>query len=229
MYIDLGLAVACSAIVSFYFLERKDNSLKNFDEELIMPLPNRIIDEMIVNSAIRDRKIHINDVIDKDSVFKALYWLDRIVSIDDKEDIEMACRKPIELIISSRGGFIEQGLALVSKIESLKKLGYTIITTISGYAYSMGAIISIVGSKRQAYKYSRIMFHTLSAGTIDDLEHMERDVEDMQIVWKRIKEIIVSNTKISSETLDYYKERRKDMFLWSDSDGLNMGCVDFII
>jgi ATP-dependent Clp protease protease subunit len=199
------------------------------DEELMVAMPNRIIDEMIVNSAIRDRRIHINDVIDKDSIFKALYWLDRLVSIDEKEGLSIKERKSIELIINSRGGSVESGLALISKIESLKKLGYTIITTTSGYAYSMGAMIAIVGSIRQAYKYSRLMFHTLSAGSIGNLEEMERDIEDMQSVWKRIKEIIISNTKISEEQLDHFKERSKDMFLWCDTEGIELGCIDVIV
>jgi len=47
--------------------------------EILMP-QDKVIEEIKLNSFLRDRKVYINEEVDRDSMFKAVYFLDRIVS-----------------------------------------------------------------------------------------------------------------------------------------------------
>jgi len=187
-----------------------------------------LIEQMKISSAIKSRKIYIWEEIDRDSIFKANYWLDRIVSIDEKENIQMSKRFPIEILISSYGGVIYDGLALISNIERCKKLGYEIITTVQGTAMSMGFLISVTGSKRYAYAHARLMTHQPLSWTEGKLEEIQRDTKETEYLWNKSKDIIMKYTKITEKQLDDYKERCRDWYM-SSEEALEFGVIDEIL
>lgn len=189
---------------------------------------NALIAEMRTTSALRDRKIYLSDEVDRDSIFEVIYFMDRIRSIDDKEGLPISKRKPIEIICDSYGGSCYHGLTLISKIEEFKDLGYTIITTVSGVAMSMGAMILIVGSKRQAYRHARIMFHQPSSGTWGTLQQQEDDTDETKAIWKRMKDIIKKYTNFTEEKLEKMKREHKDLYLWGE-EALKLKVIDSII
>lgn len=190
--------------------------------------PDRIIEEMKINSAFRDRRIFINEEVDRDTMFKANYLLDRIYAIDEKEGKPVKDRKPIELVIDSYGGHIYHGLALISNIERLKEIGYVIITTVQGVAMSMGAWILSVGTIRRALRHARIMFHQPSSGSWGDLENMQRDVEETECLWQRMKDLAIKYTSVTDEKLEYHKKLRQDWFMWAD-EALENKIIDEIL
>ena len=79
---------------------------------------DKVVEDMKLSSALRDRRIFINETIDGDSMFKACYLLDRLVSIDKQTNT----KEDIEIVIDSYGGYIYHGLSLISKLESLRKI-----------------------------------------------------------------------------------------------------------
>lgn len=189
-----------------------------------MVATDKVIEDMKLSSALRDRRIFINDNIDSDSMFKACYLLDRIISIDSQSDT----KDDIEIIIDSYGGYIYHGLSLISKIESLKEDGYRIITTINSVAMSMGFMIAICSSHRRALRHSRIMCHQPSSACWNSLQDMEEGVEETQKLWIRMKELIIKYTKITNEQLEDIKTRKYDWYLWSE-EALELGIIDKII
>jgi ATP-dependent Clp protease protease subunit len=186
--------------------------------------PDRFLDEMKINAALRDRRIFINEDINEDSMFKACYLLDRLTDLDKLSDT----KPDLEIVIDSYGGLIYSGLALISKIESLKDSGYKIITTVNSVAMSMGFMLLLVGSERRALRHSRIMCHQPSSATWGTLQDQEESVEETQKLWVKMKELIIKYTDITDEQLEDIKSRKYDWFMWS-TEAKNLNVIDYII
>lgn len=182
------------------------------------------IEEIKLRSALRDRRVFVNGTIDEDSMFKTCYLLDRIVALDEMN----GTKEDIEIIIDSYGGYIYHGLSLISKIEALKDSGYKVVTTANSIAMSMGFMILLVGSKRRALRYSRIMCHQPSSSCWNSLQEMEEGVEETQALWQKMKELIIDNTNITEEQLDDIKARKYDWYFWAD-EALELGVIDAIL
>lgn len=68
--------------------------------------------------------------------------------------------KPITLYINSGGGSVGAGLAMMQMIYRMRTLyKVTINTVVTGYAYSMGAIVFQAGDTRQMGSFSTLMLH----------------------------------------------------------------------
>jgi ATP-dependent Clp protease, protease subunit len=195
--------------------------------EVLLP-QDRIIEEMKLNSAIRDRRIFVNEVIDSDVSFKTVYFLDRIVSLDNKSNIPISERESIEILIDSPGGHISSGLSIISKVEELKDIGYKIITTDQASASSMAFMLLIVGSERRAYRYSNALAHQPSQWIGGTLQELEDEISELKRLWNLMKMLILKYTKIPESRLDEVKEKKQDWIL-TPSQALEMGCVDYIM
>ncbi len=69
--------------------------------------------------------------------------------------------KPITLYINSGGGSVGAGLAMMQIVYRMRALyKVTINTVVTGYAYSMGAIVFQAGDKRQIGSFSTLMLHS---------------------------------------------------------------------
>jgi ATP-dependent Clp protease protease subunit len=69
--------------------------------------------------------------------------------------------KPITLYINSGGGSVGAGLAMMQMIYRMRSLYRVAINTVvTGYAYSMGAIVFQAGDKRQIGSFSTLMLHS---------------------------------------------------------------------
>jgi len=195
--------------------------------EILIP-QDKIIEEMKLTSAIRDRRIFINEVIDTDVSFKTVYFLDRIVSLDNKSNIPILERENIEILIDSPGGSISSGLSIISKVEELKDMGYKIITTDQANASSMAFMLLIVGSERRAYRYSDCLAHQPSQWTGGTLQDLEDEVSELKRLWILMKMLIIKYTKIPESRLDEVKEKKQDWIL-TPYQALEMGCIDYIM
>lgn len=135
---------------------------------------------------------------------------------------------PIEIILSTVGGDIYSGFALVDVLEKAKTQ-----TTIHivGLAASMGTLIAMAGKNNPNVK---TVCHSFSVGLIhsgsqymEGSAHAIKDTFDFsQHYEEKIKTYILSHSKIDE---DYYnKIERKE--LWLDADEmLRLGIVDEII
>lgn len=191
-------------------------------DEMIMI--DRVIEEMKLKSALRDRRIFLNEDVTADSIFKVCYLLDRLVAIDKLTDK----KEDIELVIDSYGGYIYHGLALISKIESLKEQGYKIITTVNSVAMSMGFMILLCGTERRALRHSRIMCHQPSSACWSTLQDMEEGVAETKQLWDKMKELIIKYTKMTEKQLEDIKARKQDLYMWSE-EALALSVIDYII
>ena len=161
-------------------VEYRNKFESKMNENTVYIQSNPLHETMKINSALRDRKIQLSGEITTESVFETMYFMDRIKSIDEIEGLPICDRKPIEILIDSCGGSVYDGLTLISKIKTFQKMGYIIITTATGIAMSMGSAISLTGSIRQSYMYTRFMFHQPSSvawGTLRDMKRSTKETE----------------------------------------------------
>jgi len=194
--------------------------------EVMMPV-DRVIEEMRINSAIRDRRIFLCEEIDRESIFKVIYYLDRLQAIDKKS----GTKKPIEIVLDTYGGDAYSTIALCSKIRSMvRNDGYKIITTVHTIAFSGGFWILISGSDRRALPDSRIMVHSAISGTSGKHQDMIDDMEETETIWNKLKSIITDTTNISDARLEEIKKMKYDWYFWgSDAVKEEFNIVDKIL
>lgn len=151
-----------------------------------------IIEENTKNMIMMDEKsklmqsriLFIDDVIDDyltSQIIAGLLYLD---SVNNKE---------ITIFINSPGGQVYSGLGI---IDAMRRVKSPIKTVVIGVAASMAAVILTYGDKRQATKYSTIMFHEPSGGVGGQYTDVKLAAEEMLRVKKILNEIIDEKTNI---------------------------------
>ena len=163
-------------------------------------------DRMLSNLAFQNRKILLYDDIGDDSIFRCIYTLMRIREADKS----VGTKAPIEICINSRGGAVHDGLSLISLIESMKDEGYEITTTNMGYAYSMGFLISIVGTHRHAYRYADYLWHDVSSISVGKMESMLEDIESLKKLRDIVNGIVKKYTNLTEDDLKDIYDRKLD-------------------
>lgn len=184
-------------------------------------------EEMLIKEA-NNRNIVINKDINSETIYKAMYWLKKIKSIDDKNNIPTSNRQPINIFINSYGGEVYEGLALISLIKSMQKEGYIINTYSESKSMSMGFVIFCVGTNRYISKYSTLMYHSVSSMTCGKTQEMIEDINENIRLDNVIKDIVIEHTKISKETLDDVTKCKKDWYI-NSKEALDLGIATEII
>lgn len=145
-----------------------------------------------------------------------------------KLDIEMkylsdrlACQKvPIHLHINSPGGDAFSGLSIVDTIRSCKTPVYTYI---DGSAASAATLISMAADKRFASENSFMLLHQPALSWGGKLDEFWDEVENQKKIYEKIKNIYLSNSKISEEKLEDLLQHE----LWLDVETcLEYGFID---
>lgn len=188
--------------------ERHFGSTSNVRNDADSDFPMKLLDKdrMISQLAFQNRKLMVYDDVDDASMFRCIYTLMRIREADKK----LGTKEPIEILINSCGGTVYDGLSLISLIENMKDDGYTIITTNMGYAFSMGFLISIVGSVRKSFRYATYLHHDMSSMNYGKLAFMEEEINDMRILRKRVDDIVLKYTKLTQADLDEINNKKLD-------------------
>lgn len=176
---------------------------------------DNIVEEMLIKEA-NNRNIVINQNVDTETMYKAMYWLKKIKSIDDKNNIPIDRRQPINIYINSYGGEVYEGLALISLIKNMQEKGYIINTYSESKSMSMGFVIFCVGTNRYMSRYSTLMYHSVSSMTYGKVQDMIVDLDETIRLDELIKSIILEYTDIDIEILDEVTRCKKDWYINSD-------------
>lgn len=132
--------------------------------------------------------------------------------------------KPIiHLHLNTYGGEVYPALATVNLMKTLKT---DIYTYLDGSVASAGTLISTVGKKRFAYKYSYLLIHQLSGGMYGKFSEMEDDFYNSSNLMKMFKTFYKDHTKIPMKKLDEILKRD----IWfSAEECLQYGIIDEIL
>jgi ATP-dependent Clp protease protease subunit len=169
-----------------YVIERSGNREQSYD---------------IYSRLLKDRIVFLGTAID-DHVANAVIAQLLFLQMDDG-------KKDISIYINSPGGSVTAGLAIY---DTMQFLTCAVNTYCIGMAASMGAVLLAAGTKgkRYALPNSDIMIHQVSGGAQGTASDVERTVEFMFKLKKRLIHILAQHTGKSDEQVkgdsdrDYY-------------------------
>ena len=159
-----------------------------------------------------------------ESIIKGIIEINKHDAEQEKKVVDYK-REPIEITISSYGGYIYDGLGLLDVILLSKTPVHTICI---GKAMSMGFMLMIVGHKRFATPRATFMHHQGSLGAWGELEKVKRSVEESQRLDDICDGLILEKTNILQEKLDMVRERCLDWYI-SAQEAKKLGIIDEIL
>ena len=133
--------------------------------------------------------------------------------------------KDIQFYINSPGGSVTAGMAIYDTMQYIK---CDVSTICIGLAASMGAFLLSAGTKgkRLALPNAEIMIHQPSAGTQGQVTDMAIHLKRLEVIKKRMNEIMARNTGKSVETVTADCER--DNFTTAEQ-AVEYGLIDKVI
>lgn len=192
----------------------------DFDMEEVLSDGN-LYDELFHVKDLKQRKLYLNDDICGASVSDIVRHILQYNS--DDQGIAPEDRAPILLYITSVGGEVDSGFELISAIQCSKTPIYTINL---GYQYSMAFLIGLAGHKRYAMPNAQYLMHDGSSMVIGSTTKVQDQIEFRQRVEQRIKEFVLTHSKITDE--EYESKRRIEWYLFAD-EAKEKGFTDYII
>lgn len=134
-------------------------------------------------------------------------------------------KKDINLYINSPGGSVTAGLAIY---DTMQFLTCSVNTYCIGMAASMGAVLLAAGAKgkRYALPNSDIMIHQVSGGARGTASDVERTVEFMYKLKKRLIRILADHTGKDENTVQVDSDR--DYYMTAE-EAKEYGLVDEVV
>ena len=95
-----------------------------------------------------------------------------------------------------------------------------------GRVYSAGGLLLMAGHKRYIFQHTSCLIHDGSSGAIGSIGKMLDNLEFTKELEKRMKQYILSSTRISEEQYD--QNYRRDWFMFSE-EMIELGIADEIV
>lgn len=168
----------------------------------------------IVQILYNTRHVYLTGVINEESARDIIKELRALGEISNK---------PIIMHINSRGGYVQEGLAIVDTMRTIKA---PVVTVITGIAASMAGIVSISGVERLMTKNAVWMSHNCVGGGFDYLEKVYDKVDYLKQLEKQIFSIFRNRTKLSERELT--KSRHGELWVLAD-EAKKKGIVDLVV
>jgi len=171
----------------------------------------------IYSRLLKDRIIFIGTAID-DHVANLVIAQLLFLQMDDG-------KKDISIYINSPGGSVTAGLAIY---DTMQFVTCDVNTYCMGIAASMGAVLLCSGTKgkRYALPNSDIMIHQVSGGAQGQASDVERQVEFMYKLKRRLNGILALHTGKTVEQID--KDADRDYYMTAD-EAKAYGLVDEVV
>ena len=171
----------------------------------------------IYSRLLKDRIIFIGTAID-DHVANLVIAQLLFLQMDDG-------KKDISIYINSPGGSVTAGLAIY---DTMQFVTCDVNTYCMGIAASMGAVLLCSGTKgkRYALPNSDIMIHQVSGGAQGQASDVERQVEFMYKLKRRLNGILALHTGKTVEQID--KDADRDYYMTAD-EAKAYGVVDEVV
>jgi ATP-dependent Clp protease protease subunit len=199
------------------------------DRSIVAPRGNYFVPQVIERTSrgevgydiysrlLKDRIIFLGTAID-DFVANSIIAQLLFLQMDDG-------KKDINIYINSPGGSVTAGLAIYDTIQFLT---CDVNTYCIGMAASMGAVLLAAGTKgkRYALPNSDIMIHQVSGGAQGTASDVERTVEYMFKLKKRLIQILANHT---GKPFDQVKLDSDRDYYMSAEEAKGYGLVDEVV
>ena len=176
----------------------------------------KIIQEIKIDQIhLSSRQVFLTGEIDEEQAHEIVTTLTALDIYDTKA--------PITLWINSPGGSVYDGFAI---IDTMLGLNSSVVTIITGKAFSMAGIISIFGDKRAMTKNSMWMAHDVASWNADYVTKMKARFKNTEKLQSKVFQMLRDKTKLTEKDLEIARHEE----LWLDSDEcLQKGIVDLIV
>lgn len=187
----------------------------------VNPIVSTMIDGVVTNidlinyDFMKSRVIYISDEID---TAVSMRVCSQIRYLSKKSD------KDIYIVINSRGGSINDGLAI---LDSMLNSRCDICTIATGTAASMGAFLLAMGTKGKRYSTynAEIMIHQPLGGAQGQATDIMVVAEHIQRIKIKMASMLAKATSITQEKLLQDMERD---FWMSSEEAKEYGIIDYI-
>ncbi len=171
----------------------------------------------IYSRLLKDRIIFIGTPID-DHVANLVIAQMLFLQMEDP-------KKDISIYINSPGGSVTAGLAIY---DTMQFVTCDVTTYCMGIAASMGAVLLTAGTKgkRYALPNSDIMIHQVSGGAQGQASDVERQVEFMFKLKKRLNKILSFHTGKPVDQVE--RDADRDNYMTAD-EAMAYGLVDHVV
>ncbi len=171
----------------------------------------------IYSRLLKDRIIFIGTPID-DHIANIVIAQMLFLQMED-------AKKDISIYINSPGGSVTAGLAIY---DTMQFVTCDVSTYCMGIAASMGAVLLCAGTKgkRYALPNSDIMIHQVSGGAQGQASDVERQVEFMYKLKRRLNGILSKHTGQAVEQVE--KDADRDNYMTAD-EAAKYGLVDEVV
>ena len=184
-------------------------------------IENGLVSELFYVEDLERRKLFLNTDIEQATIAGIV----RNIMQFNKDDAGLPRnkRRPVFLYIASDGGDVDSGFELIDIIQNSTTPVYTVNL---GYQYSMAFLIGLAGHKRYALPSAKFLMHDgsnfvyNSAAKAQDQMKFHRDVED------RIKQYVLSTSKITSD--EYDSKQRIEWYMFAE-EAKEKGFVDYVV
>ena len=173
-----------------------------------------------------ERRGKVTDVDDA-TIHDLVLQIQKVNDEDDANEEVYAKYKrlPIQINVSSYGGSVYDGLALIAAMRASKT---PIHTYVMGPAMSMGLIIAVCGHKRFADRYATYMWHDIASVNAGKLEEMEQSAEQLKILRKSLNDMLVDKTKIKPEKIKEMIKSKRDWYFTAE-EAKKLGVCDELL
>lgn len=130
----------------------------------------------------------------------------------------------IEVVFSSPGGSIVDGMALFDFLQQLRRDGHRITTGSIGYAASMAGVLLQAGDHRWIGEQSWLMIHRAAFGAVGQTHEIEDRVKWVQRIERRIIQIFTTRSHLTERRIRNNWDR-KDWWIEAE-EALELGLVD---
>jgi ATP-dependent Clp protease protease subunit len=171
----------------------------------------------IYSRLLKDRIIFIGTPIDDQIANLVIAQMLYLQMEDPKKDIN--------IYINSPGGSVTAGLAIY---DTMQFVTCDVTTYCMGIAASMGAVLLCAGTKgkRYALPNSDIMIHQVSGGAQGQASDVERQVEFMYKLKRRLNGILAHHTGKTAEQVE--KDADRDNYMTA-TEAAAYGLVDEVV
>ena len=132
---------------------------------------------------------------------------------------------PINIYISSPGGYCSAGLSIIDTMNAVKPPVYV---TAHGEIASMASVITSAGEKGHRYilPNTRVMLHQASSGTSGNIQDMRVSLAETERVNAILVKMLANNCGKTEEEM--LQATQRDFWL-SDEEAVKFGIVDEIL
>ncbi len=197
---------------------------------MVQQIRDYSMDDLFLKKAVEERRVYLNDEIDRTTKTKTKFLIDKVIKIDKMMDKYPKESAPITLVINSYGGDVYATLDMISYIRRLQRQKFVINTECESIAMSGGFFIFITGNHRSCQEFAEFMCHDqrmvvydlVTMGTLRDM------FADWSKQWNVLKEIVMEYTAITDEQLELCVKEKRDWYL-NSKEAIELKVADDIL